>query len=158
MQIDVSTVNYLLFSCSIYIYIYIFCKYVIQNKNQAWYFFRNIYSYYQTLWISTFADIYFHKLTDVFFFVGILLLYLGKIGEYIYIYMYTYQSTGTVFFFSHYVDIGIDVTRFTRSNTNMRIDIIILYSCHSTYTSRLWSFFLITVHYMFNKTYNIHYM
>ena len=32
-----------------------------------------------------------------------------------------------LFFFSHYVDIGIDVTRFTRSNTNMRIDIIIYY-------------------------------
>ena len=124
MQIDVSTVNYLLFSCSIYIYIHIFCKYVIQNKNQAWYFFRNIYSYYQTLWISTFADIYFHKLTDVFFCGYIVAIFRENWG--IYIYMYTYQSTGTVFF-SHYVDIGIDVTRFTRSNTNMRIDIIIYY-------------------------------
>ena len=109
---------------AVYIYIHIFCKYVIQNKNQAWYFFRNIYSYYQTLWISTFADIYFHKLTDVFFCGYIVAIFRENWG--IYIYMYTYQSTGTVFF-SHYVDIGIDVTRFTRSNTNMRIDIIIYY-------------------------------
>lgn len=127
-----STVNYVLFSCSIYIYsvstLYK-TKTRLDISLETSILIIKLYAY-QRLLTSIFTS------WLMFLFVGILLLNLGKIRE-IYIYISIYWNC---FLLNHYVDIGIDVTRVTRSNTNTWIDIIILYSCHSTYTSILWYF------------------